>query len=67
MRYTLKELARELKLEVAGDSSIEVGAVASISHAGISDLVFAEDDRALAEALASRAAAGVAPEAHKGA
>jgi UDP-3-O-[3-hydroxymyristoyl] glucosamine N-acyltransferase len=67
MRYTLKELARELNLEVAGDSSVEVGAVASIAHAGISDLVFAEDDRALEEALASKAGAVIARESKNGA
>ena len=63
MRYTLKELARELKLEVLGDSSVEVGAVASIAHASVSDLVFAEDDRALEEALVSKAGAVIAREA----
>jgi UDP-3-O-[3-hydroxymyristoyl] glucosamine N-acyltransferase len=63
MRYTLKELARELKLEVAGDSSVEVGAVASIAHAGVADLVFAEDERALEAALGSKAGAVIAKEA----
>jgi UDP-3-O-[3-hydroxymyristoyl] glucosamine N-acyltransferase len=67
MRYTLKELARELQLDVAGDSSVEVGAVASIGQAGVSDLVFAEDERALDEALASKAGAVIAREARNGA
>src|SRR5262249_51977122 len=56
-----------LKLEVAGDSSVEGGAVASIAHAGVSDLVFAEDDRAMEEAFASRAGAVIAREAKNGA
>jgi UDP-3-O-[3-hydroxymyristoyl] glucosamine N-acyltransferase len=67
MRYTLKELARELQLEIAGDSSVEVGAVASIAHAGVSDLVFAEDERALDDALASKAGAVIARQSKNGA
>jgi len=62
MRYTLKELARELKLEVVGDSSVEVGSVASVTQAGVSDLVFAEDERSFAAALSSKAGAVIARE-----
>jgi UDP-3-O-[3-hydroxymyristoyl] glucosamine N-acyltransferase len=60
MRYTLKELARELSLELHGDPSVEVGGVASIASARVSDLVFAEDEAALQSALTSSAGAVIA-------
>lgn len=67
MRYTLRDLARVLSLEVHGDSSIEVGSVASPPSAGPSDLVFATDGNSLSAALASRAAAVIAASPANGA
>ena len=60
MRYTLKELARELKLEVHGNERTEISKVASIASAEAVDLVFATDERSLAAAEVSRAAAVIA-------
>lgn len=60
MRYTLKELARELRLELRGDESVEVGGVASIASARVSDLVFAEDEATLQSACTSSAGAVIA-------
>lgn len=62
MRYTLRELARELKLEVHGDARAEISKVASIASAEAVDLVFATDDKTLAAAEASRAGAVIAPQ-----
>jgi UDP-3-O-[3-hydroxymyristoyl] glucosamine N-acyltransferase len=54
------ELAKALGLRVIGDDRVEVNAVASISAASESDLVFIEDEKNLAAALQSRASAVIA-------
>lgn len=61
MRYTLKELARELQLQVHGDDRVEISKVASITSAESVDLVFATDEATLAAADRSSAAAVIAP------
>ncbi|MFZ0662568.1 MAG: UDP-3-O-(3-hydroxymyristoyl)glucosamine N-acyltransferase [Acidobacteriaceae bacterium] len=54
----LVQLAELLKAEVRGGSpELEVSGVASIAAAGVSDVVFAEDDAVLREALSSGAGA----------
>jgi UDP-3-O-[3-hydroxymyristoyl] glucosamine N-acyltransferase len=57
MVLTVSELARALGAHIVGEGSIEVGGIASLSRAGPKDLVFVEQERHLAAALKSRAAA----------
>jgi UDP-3-O-[3-hydroxymyristoyl] glucosamine N-acyltransferase len=56
----IAELAKVLGLRVIGDDGVEVNGVASISAASAGDLVFLEDEKNLAAARQSRAAAVIA-------
>ena len=59
---TLAELIERLGGELLqGDPGVEIRHVADVSKAGLDDLVFAENEAALAQAVASHAAAVVAP------
>lgn len=67
-RITLADLAGRLGGVLVGDGSVEVLGVASIEDAGPGDIVFAENDRFVGKAVASRASAVVAlPDAAVGA
>jgi UDP-3-O-[3-hydroxymyristoyl] glucosamine N-acyltransferase len=57
MRRSVKEIADFVQARVAGDGSVEVTGIASVSSARPGDLVFVEDKKHLGEALASKAAA----------
>ncbi len=57
MTLKLQELAERIGATVAGDSNVGVSAIASIESAGGGALVYATDERRLADALASRASA----------
>lgn len=63
---TVKQLGRLLKATLAGEGGLEIRGVAALEAAAPDDLAFAENDRALERAPASRAgciliAAGAAP------
>lgn len=60
MKYSLAELAKLAGARVLGTSSIQVAGIASIASATSEDLVFVEDEKLLAEALASAAGAVIA-------
>ena len=60
MPHNLKELAEFTAARLIGESSVEVGRVASITQAKPGDLVFAQDEKDLPQALASRATAVIA-------
>lgn len=60
MKHSLKSIADALGAQVAGDGSVEIRAVASISSAVPGDLVFVEDEKHLDAALASQASAVIA-------
>lgn len=60
MTRTVKAVAEAVDGRVLGDGSVEVGRVASISSAEAGDLVFVEDEKNLAAALKSKAAAVIA-------
>lgn len=62
MKRTVKAVADVVGARVLGDGSVEVGRVASISSAKADDLVFVEDEKNLAAALSSKAAAVIAGE-----
>jgi UDP-3-O-[3-hydroxymyristoyl] glucosamine N-acyltransferase len=62
MSHTLQELAEVTAARLIGDGAIHVHKVASIAQAQPGDLVFVQDSRDLAEALASRATAIIAGE-----
>ncbi|HVO60380.1 MAG TPA: UDP-3-O-(3-hydroxymyristoyl)glucosamine N-acyltransferase [Terriglobales bacterium] len=57
MERSLTEIARCTDCEVIGNGEVRVAGVASIPSATSRDLVFVEDEKRLADALASRAAA----------
>ncbi len=58
----LKSIAQALQLELVGDGEVEIDAVSSIASATSRTLVFVEDEKALPEALRSRAGAIVSGE-----
>jgi UDP-3-O-[3-hydroxymyristoyl] glucosamine N-acyltransferase len=60
MKRTLQELATAIHADLHGEGNIQVSAVASIASAGAEDLVFVTDEKFLAEALQSKAAAVIA-------
>jgi len=62
MPHTLQELAEVTAARLIGDGSIQVNKVASIAQAQPGDLVFVQEQKDLAHALASRAAAVIAGE-----
>jgi len=62
MKTTLAALAQKLAARLVGDGGVEVENVASIGSARAGDLVFAEDEAALAKALDSGATAVIAGE-----
>jgi UDP-3-O-[3-hydroxymyristoyl] glucosamine N-acyltransferase len=57
MRRTLQEIADQVDARLLGDGSVRANGVGSIASAGEEDLVFVEDAKNLASALASKAAA----------
>ncbi len=62
MKNTLTVVARQIGARVVGEGALEVTGVASIGSAKTGDLVFAEDEAALAQALKSGATAVIAGE-----
>jgi UDP-3-O-[3-hydroxymyristoyl] glucosamine N-acyltransferase len=62
MKITLAAVAQKIAARLVGDGGVEVENVASISSARSGDLVFAEDEAALAKALDSNATAVIAGE-----
>ena len=60
MKRSLQQIAEFVGARVVGDGSIEVSGVASLHSAGPADLVFVEDEKHLAAALASRAGGVIA-------
>jgi UDP-3-O-[3-hydroxymyristoyl] glucosamine N-acyltransferase len=60
MKRSLQEIAQAVGARLIGDGRVEVSAVASIASASRQDLVFVEDEKHLAEALRSAAAAVIA-------
>ncbi len=62
MKRSLLSIAESVEAQVVGDGAIEVSGIASISQATSVDLVFVEDEKSLAAALRSRAAAVIAGE-----
>ena len=60
MQRRLSEIAGAVGARVIGDERIEISGVASIASAKGSDLVFVEDEKHLASALESKAAAVIA-------
>ena len=61
MKHSLEEVARFIGARLLGAATAEVQRVASIASARAGDLVFVEDERRLAGALASPATATIAP------
>lgn len=62
MKNTLTVVARQIGARLVGEGALEVTGVASIGSAKTGDLVFAEDEAALAQALKSGATAVIAGE-----
>ena len=60
--HTLQELAEFTAARLIGDGSVEVAKVASIAEAQSGDLVFVQDEKDLAGAMASRATAVISGE-----
>lgn len=60
MSHTLQELAEFTAARLIGDGNIDVAKVASITQAQPGDLVFVQDEKDLAQALASQASAVIA-------
>src|SRR5437660_3876200 len=60
MQRRLSEIAGAVGARVIGDERLEITGVASIASAKGSDLVFVEDEKHLASALQSKAAAVIA-------
>jgi len=60
MKRVLKELAEVLGASLVGDAQAEIAGIASIESAKAGDLVFVEDPKNLAAALASGASAVIA-------
>lgn len=62
MKHSLAEIANAAGARLVGDGSTVVSGVASVSTANLEDVVFVEDEKILADALQSRAAAVIAGE-----
>ncbi len=62
MTRTVKAVAETVSGQLIGDGAVTVGRVASVSSAAPGDLVFVEDEKNLAAALQSHAAAVIAGE-----
>ncbi len=62
MKRSVKEIADLVQARLSGDGAVEVSGVASIESAGDEDVVFVEDEKNLANALRSGAAAIMAGE-----
>lgn len=62
MKRTLQQIAEAVQARLQGDSSVQVGGVASIASATADDLVFVAEEKHLATALQSAAAAVIAGE-----
>lgn len=62
MPHTLEEVAKFADARLIGDGSVQVSKVASVAHAQPGDLIFVQDPKFLAEALASRAGAVIGGE-----
>ena len=62
MKHTLQEVAAAVSARLVGEPGLEVERVASIASARPGDLVFVEDEKMLAPALASAATAVIAGE-----
>ncbi|HET8667945.1 MAG TPA: UDP-3-O-(3-hydroxymyristoyl)glucosamine N-acyltransferase [Terriglobales bacterium] len=62
MKHSLTEIANAAGARLVGDGSTVVSGVASVSTANLEDVVFVEDEKILADALQSRAAAVIAGE-----
>jgi len=62
MPHTLQELAEATAARLIGDGNIQINKVASIEQAQAGDLVFVQDQKDLAAALASRAGAVISGE-----
>ena len=62
MPHTLEEVAKFADARLVGDGSVQVSKVASIAQAQPGDVVFVQDAKKLAQAVASRAGAVIAGE-----
>ncbi|MGC2108766.1 MAG: UDP-3-O-(3-hydroxymyristoyl)glucosamine N-acyltransferase [Candidatus Korobacteraceae bacterium] len=62
MPHTLQAIAEFISARLIGDGSVEIRKVASIAQSQPGDLVFVQEEKDLAEALASRATAVIAGE-----
>ena len=62
MPQTLRALAEFTAARLIGDGDIEIRGVASIAQAQPGDLVFVQEEKHMAEALASKASAVIAGE-----
>ncbi len=62
MKQTLRDLAEKLGCRLIGDGSISVGSISSLQSAKSDSLIFVEEAKHLDMALASSAAAVIAPE-----
>jgi UDP-3-O-[3-hydroxymyristoyl] glucosamine N-acyltransferase len=62
MKRSLQQIADAIGVRLIGDGGVEVGGVASIRSAKADDLVFVEDEKHLAAAMQSGAAAVIAGE-----
>jgi len=62
MKRSLKEVAELVQARLLGDGEVEVTGIASMHSAVTGDLVFVEDEKNLAKALQSGAAAVIAGE-----
>ena len=60
MRRSVKETAEFVHAHVVGDGGVGLSGIASVSSASAGDLVFVEDEKDLATALASHATAVMA-------
>ena len=59
MKLSLRDLAHALDARVVGDENTQVTGISSLESASEHDLVFVEDEKRMADAFASRAAAVV--------
>ena len=62
MKHKLADIAKAAGARLVGDGTREVGGIASIESATADDVIFVEDERRLAEALASAAGAVITGE-----
>ena len=60
--HSAKEIADFVQGRLVGDGSVPLSGIASVRSASTGDLVFVEDERNLAKAVASLASAVIAPE-----